>query len=108
LNEPSAPANWTSAWPGAGKDNLITTFTAVAAPELSRMAGHAAQGQWTLKVRDVAGQDVGKLNRWSIEIALSAASATVVRGDATPNLPIPDNDPSGVADVQSASPNLHD
>ena len=48
-----------------------------------------------LGVKDVAGQDVGKLNRWSLELATDAAP-TSVRGESKPDRAIPDNNPTGV------------
>jgi len=53
------------------------------------------QGAWKLTVKDVAGQDTGKLNRWSLEI-LTEAGPTPVRADAAPALAIPDNSPTGI------------
>ncbi len=53
---------------GSSQDNLITTFDPVSLPALATLAGQEMKGNWTLKVSDLVGQDVGKLNRWSLEI----------------------------------------
>ena len=53
---------------GSGQDNLITTFDPVSTPALATLVGQEMKGNWTLKVSDLVGQDVGKLNKWSLEI----------------------------------------
>jgi extracellular elastinolytic metalloproteinase len=53
---------------GSGQDNLITTFDPVSKPALATLVGQEMKGNWTLKVSDLVGQDVGKLNKWNMEI----------------------------------------
>lgn len=53
---------------GGSSDNLITTFTAAAVPELQRLRGEPVSGAWQLSVADVAARDVGKLGGWSVRI----------------------------------------
>ncbi len=55
---------------GQGQDDLITTFDSAANPALTALLAQPEpiSGRWTLKVKDLVGQDVGKLNRWSLEI----------------------------------------
>jgi len=55
---------------GGSADNLIRSFDSVTSPGLAALAGAATQGNWTLRVRDLAAQDVGKLNRWSLDLSL--------------------------------------
>jgi extracellular elastinolytic metalloproteinase len=55
---------------GSSQDNLIQTYDAVATPALVPLIGQSVQGNWVLRVTDLAGQDIGKLNRWSLELAL--------------------------------------
>jgi subtilisin-like proprotein convertase family protein len=81
---------------GASNDNLIVTYESATASVLTPLIGQAAAGDWVLQVRDVAGQDVGKLNRWSLELGLSGADQ-VIKVSATPSLPIPDADVAGVS-----------
>lgn len=53
---------------GAGQDNLIETCSAATTPGLKALAGETISGKWSLNVADLAAQDQGKLNRWSIKI----------------------------------------
>jgi len=52
---------------GEEDDNLITTYDS-SSPVLAGMLGQDMKGDWTLKVIDLAGRDVGKLNKWSLEL----------------------------------------
>jgi subtilisin-like proprotein convertase family protein len=54
---------------GWDADNLRRTWRTGDLPGLQALRGHDAAGKWTLKVADLAGRDVGKLNRWSVEIS---------------------------------------
>jgi M6 family metalloprotease-like protein len=53
---------------GAGQDNLIINYSASTTSDLEKLAGEPIEGKWTLKVADLAKEDVGKLNRWSLKI----------------------------------------
>jgi extracellular elastinolytic metalloproteinase len=55
---------------GGNQDNLITTYDTTSTPTLAALLGQSTQGDWVLQVVDMAGQDVGKLNKWSIELTL--------------------------------------
>ena len=46
----------------------MKTYSAASVPELEELEGEAISGSWSLKVADMAAQDVGKLNRWSLKI----------------------------------------
>jgi subtilisin-like proprotein convertase family protein len=81
---------------GASSDDLVRTYSSAETPDLAALVGQAAQGDWLLKVADLAGWDVGTLRRWRLDIDLEAG-AQVVRGDAAPALTIPDNNPAGVS-----------
>lgn len=52
---------------GGGTDNIITTYTLNTTPDLQRLVGESIQGVWRLKVADVAGLDLGKLNHWALQ-----------------------------------------
>ena len=41
---------------------------------LQALAGDPCAGKWKLQVQDLAARDVGKLNRWSLDITLQAAA----------------------------------
>ena len=58
---------------GKNASDLITTYTSADSSALAALAGEEAQGDWTLKVADLAGQDIGTLRRWSLEIGLQEA-----------------------------------
>ncbi|MBI4566165.1 MAG: proprotein convertase P-domain-containing protein [Planctomycetes bacterium] len=51
---------------GGSADNIERTYTAGDVPALGSFVGSPSQGEWTLKVSDHAGQDVGKFNRWAL------------------------------------------
>jgi len=53
---------------GGNADNLIKTYSATTTPSLQTLRGQPAQGTWWLKVADLEGADVGKLNTWSLKI----------------------------------------
>jgi subtilisin-like proprotein convertase family protein len=53
---------------GGRTDNLITTYNLVTTPELKNIQGESINGPWRLKVADLAGQDLGKLNHWRLSI----------------------------------------
>ncbi len=80
---------------GAGTDNLSTRYDSASLAGLTAFVGQGAQGDWQLEVRDVARQDVGKLNRWGLEFVVEGGAQSA-RGEAAPNLQIPDNAPTGV------------
>ena len=81
---------------GAGTDNLVTSYDSMLLDALATFVGLSVQGDWVLRVQDVAGQDVGKLNRWMLDVVVEGG-AQIVRGEATPNLSIPDNTSAGVS-----------
>ncbi|HED16670.1 MAG TPA: hypothetical protein ENI64_07665 [Gammaproteobacteria bacterium] len=54
---------------GAGDDNLIRTYDSVANLALAGLISESIQGNWQLRVADLLGKDVGKFNRWSLELA---------------------------------------
>lgn len=83
---------------GASTDNLVRSYTSEDTSALATFIGEQAQGNWILKVADLAGLDIGTLRRWGLEIDLEAVSQ-VVRGEAVPALTIPDNNPAGVHSV---------
>ena len=81
---------------GAGTDNLVSSYDSTTLAALADFIGKEVKGSWLLGVRDMEGQDTGKLNRWSIE-AVVEVEAEIVVGQAVPNLVIPDNNTVGVS-----------
>jgi subtilisin-like proprotein convertase family protein len=53
---------------GGSSDNIIKTYDFNSNTDLKTLRGEKVQGMWTLKVSDLAGQDVGKLNKWSLKL----------------------------------------
>ncbi len=54
---------------GGSQDDLATTFDSSApSSALAPVIGQPAQGDWILRVTDRARRDIGKLNRWSLEL----------------------------------------
>lgn len=80
---------------GASADNILKTYSNEDTPALAGLVGQPAQGDWILNVADLAAQDLGVLQHWRLTLEL-APSSTRVRGEATPALSIPDNNPAGI------------
>ena len=55
---------------GAGRDDLRQSYDATNAPALASFAGLATEGTWTLRVRDLAARDTGRLQGWSLRLAI--------------------------------------
>lgn len=54
---------------GRSQDNLIMTYDSEFTSALAALAGQSVKGNWILRVTDLAGRDVGKLNKWSLKLA---------------------------------------
>lgn len=53
---------------GGSADNIIKSYNFNNNLNLKSLKGEQMQGNWKLKVSDVAGQDIGKLNKWSVKL----------------------------------------
>jgi subtilisin-like proprotein convertase family protein len=53
---------------GGSADNIIKTYNFNNNLNLKTLKGQKVQGTWKLKISDVAGQDIGKLNKWSLKL----------------------------------------
>ena len=54
---------------GGSQDNLVVTYdSATPLSPLNSLVGQSMQGNWTPRVADLAAVDVGKLNKWSLEL----------------------------------------
>lgn len=80
---------------GAHQDDLKITYESSSKATLAPLVGQAINGDWTLRVSDLMGNDVGKLNMWSLEIELAAQAQKVAKTNDSSQA-IPDDDPSGV------------
>jgi subtilisin-like proprotein convertase family protein len=56
---------------GTSTDNISTVYPDLTAPagSLSAFTGKSITGAWKLKVADLAAQDLGTLNSWTLSIA---------------------------------------
>ncbi len=79
---------------GGGADNIRRTYDLASTPGLSALVGQSMQGDWTLHVQDLAARDVGRLNRWELEI--QGRLNAVVTLEEAPGSTIPDNNPQGI------------
>jgi hypothetical protein len=50
--------------------NLIKTYSQENLTAMKTLIGQSAQGTWILRVLDLAGRDIGKLNRWGLKLTL--------------------------------------
>ena len=57
---------------GGSADNIIKTYTPATTPGLSALRGQPVQGAWRLRVADLETKDIGKLNRWALQIERDA------------------------------------
>lgn len=53
---------------GGSADNLIVSYDSERLGELSNLVGQPTKGNWILRVSDRAGQDTGRLHKWSLVI----------------------------------------
>jgi subtilisin-like proprotein convertase family protein len=55
---------------GGSNDNIKQTYKPDTLPLLKQLEGTLARGEWGLRIRDLAQQDTGKLNRWALRLML--------------------------------------
>jgi M6 family metalloprotease-like protein len=80
---------------GGSRRDLQKTYSSNSTPALLALKGESLEGDWTLKVRDLAWRDIGRLNRWNLEIEYESLGQ-VVEAEVEPNLSIPDNKAEGI------------
>ena len=92
LTSPAGATVTLHAQTGGSSDNLVKTFSVADTPTLAAFEGQTAQGIWRLNVADLVGQDIGTLQEWSLDVEIDNPddNGAIIRGRATPNLPIPD------------------
>ena len=95
LTSPAGTSVDLHAQTGGSVDNLVKTYTNDDTPGLGAFAGQAAQGNWTLMVADLVGQDTGTLREWSLDVVTDDVE-DVIRSRVIPNLAIPDFAEAGV------------
>jgi M6 family metalloprotease-like protein len=52
---------------GIGKKGIEKTYDSKFMATMTSFIGRPLKGKWILRIRDLAGRDVGKLNEWSLE-----------------------------------------
>ncbi len=55
---------------GGSEDNLIRSYDSITSPALAALIGQPIQGNWELRVKDLASLDIGKFNRWTLELTV--------------------------------------
>ncbi len=80
---------------GQSGDDINKRYTPTHLSHLSEFNGKSMMGGWKLHVSDQAGQDVGRLNSWGLEIEYDDVSHSFEE-TIQANLAIPDRDVTGV------------
>jgi subtilisin-like proprotein convertase family protein len=89
---------------GGSADDLKVIFDETSRPALSTLRGRSIQGAWRLGVQDLAASDVGRLNRWGLELTLQGGNANQpVQLQESPGAAIPDNDGTGITRALSTT-----
>ena len=83
---------------GRASRDIKETYSFDTLPGLAQFSQEALAGTWQLLVKDLASRDVGRLNRWTIEIGYEI-SEQAIHQEMSPNLDIPDKNASGVSSV---------
>ena len=68
LIAPSGQSSRLHANEGRDQDAIKRAYDRTSTPTLDAMVGQEIQGDWNLRVRDLAHADVGRLNRWTLRI----------------------------------------
>lgn len=79
---------------GGDGDNIKQTYDTMLVPALATLSTRSVRGNWTLQVQDLAAEDVGRLNSWGMEIAVTREP--LIAEDAA-SVQIPDNVPAGIS-----------
>jgi subtilisin-like proprotein convertase family protein len=58
---------------GGDANDLEVTFDETSLPTLATLRGRSTQGAWRITVQDLAAADIGRLNRWWLEISSVAS-----------------------------------
>lgn len=88
---------------GGGTDHIKASFDVTTTPALRNLVSQPLAGDWTLHVQDLAAKDVGRLNRWELDIqgVLGGGDGDggIVNLEESPGAKIPDNAPAGIERV---------
>ncbi|MDM0053524.1 M6 family metalloprotease domain-containing protein [Variovorax sp. J22R115] len=81
---------------GGNAQNLDLTYDEAMLPALATLRGRSSRGTWTLRVQDLGPRDVGRLQRWGLDLGAPAALPNVVVLKESPGTAIPDNSAAGI------------
>lgn len=87
---------------GSDKD-LKKTYHSSNISSMAEFIGIPVKGDWSLRVSDLAGRDIGVFNEWILNIELTA-DIKVAEGQVMPDLDIPDNNPGGIGSAIEITP----
>ena len=79
---------------GGGQNDLKTTYDSNSVSALLALSGEQINGEWILRIQDLASVDNGTLNSWSLDISGDATSPSI--HEESPGIIIPDNSASGI------------
>ncbi|WP_022665711.1 M6 family metalloprotease domain-containing protein [Desulfospira joergensenii] len=96
LEPPQGPALTLVEKEGGSRDDIRAEFDSDS--KLAPLKGTPFAGIWKLWVADTAGQDIGRLNWWKMELDYSDRE-TRIQEEKTENRPIPDIDRAGIGSV---------
>jgi subtilisin-like proprotein convertase family protein len=88
---------------GANADDLKITYDETTLPALATLRGRSTLGMWRLTVQDLAPADVGRLNRWSLDIASAIGVVSPIDLQEAPGTAIPDAPSGGIERVLSTT-----
>ncbi|MGH8531172.1 MAG: proprotein convertase P-domain-containing protein [Gammaproteobacteria bacterium] len=86
---------------GGRADDIRRILDFSTAPGLSALTGQSLRGDWMLHIQDLAPADVGRLNRWELEI--EGQPDALVELQEAPGVTIPDDDPNGIERTLAAT-----
>lgn len=86
---------------GGGAENIDRRFDYSTTAGLHQFQGEPAAGKWTLRVRDLAAQDQGRLQHWRLEI--NGQSNPTITATESPGIIIPDNSAGGIERILTVS-----
>lgn len=81
---------------GGAADDIRQTFEETDIPSLAMLHGHSTHGDWELLIQDLAHNDTGTLNRWTLEFDATEQPQGLITLKEAPGIHIPDNDPAGI------------
>lgn len=82
----------------ARKDrSLERTYNSGSVPALKNCIGERVSGKWTLKVEDLARENIGSFHSWGIKFLVQKVEKEELKREIFPFLKIPDNNPEGLS-----------